>query len=83
MRVYAQDVQTVFEVSDQGIGIPPGEAAALFTSFHRASNVGAIPGTGLGLVIVKQSVDLHGGSIAVSANVGKGSCFTVRLGRAN
>ncbi len=83
MTVYAQDVQTVFEVCDQGIGIPPGEADALFTSFHRASNVGAIPGTGLGLAITKQSVDLHGGSIAVCSNAGKGSCFTVRLGQTN
>lgn len=79
MAVCIQDTQTVFDISDQGIGIPPGEANALFTSFHRASNVGSIPGTGLGLAIVKQSVDLHGGSIAVSSNVGKGSCFTVRL----
>ncbi len=80
MRVHAQDAHTVFEISDQGIGIPPGEADYLFTSFHRASNVGAIPGTGLGLAIVKQSVDLHGGSISVKSTTGQGSCFTVRLG---
>ncbi len=83
MRVHAQGAHTVFEISDQGIGIPPGEENALFNSFHRASNVGAIPGTGLGLAIVKQSVDLHGGSISVVSATGQGSCFTVRLGPAD
>jgi signal transduction histidine kinase len=81
MRVYTLDAQTVFDISDRGIGIPLGEANALFTSFHRASNVGAIPGTGLGLAIVKQSVDVHGGSIFVTSTPGQGSCFTVRLGQ--
>lgn len=80
MKVYAQGAQTVFEVRDQGIGIPADEVADLFESFQRASNVGAIQGTGLGLAIVKQSVELHGGTIEVASRVGHGTCFTVRLG---
>ena len=83
LRVYdAQDGEqerTVFEVQDQGIGIPADELHHLFDSFHRASNVGAIAGTGLGLSIVKKSVELHGGTIAVRSTVGEGSCFTVSL----
>jgi len=79
LRVYAQGTQTVFEVSDEGIGIPPSETGTLFESFHRASNVGSIQGTGLGLAIVRQSVELHGGRIEVTSQEGKGSCFTVRL----
>jgi PAS domain S-box-containing protein len=78
--IHAQGPQAVFEVSDQGIGIPPEEIEDLFESFQRASNVGNIQGTGLGLAIVKQSVDLHGGSITVKGRVGGGSRFTVRLG---
>lgn len=71
--------QVVFEVSDQGIGIPPEEIPHLFGSFHRASNVGAIQGTGLGLAIVKNAVDTHGGSIDVRSTVGEGTMFSVRL----
>lgn len=80
MKVYAQGTQTVFEVRDQGIGIPADEVDDLFESFQRASNVGAIQGTGLGLAIVKQSVELHGGMIEVASRLGRGTRFTVRLG---
>jgi diguanylate cyclase (GGDEF)-like protein/PAS domain S-box-containing protein len=71
--------QYVLTVADQGIGIPTDELPHLFSSFHRASNVGDIKGTGLGLAIVKQAVDLHGGHITVQSQAGQGSCFTVRL----
>nr|WP_295784369.1 7TM diverse intracellular signaling domain-containing protein [Rhodoferax sp.] len=79
LKVCAQGTQTVFEVSDQGIGIPHDEIEDLFESFHRASNVGDIQGTGLGLAIVKQAVDLHGGTVQVHSTVGQGTRFTVRL----
>ena len=69
----------VFQVIDQGIGIPEADRARLFEAFHRCSNVGEIPGTGLGLVIVKRCVDLHGGSLDIDSEVGKGTTFTVRL----
>jgi len=73
------DDRVTFQVSDQGIGIPPEEQGRLFEAFHRASNAGHIPGTGLGLAIVKRAVDLHGGAIAVSSQVGKGTTFTVTI----
>jgi len=78
-EVRREEGEMVFEVSDQGIGIPAEEVGHLFGSFHRASNVGAIEGTGLGLAIVKHAVEKHGGRIAVSSEFGKGSRFTVRL----
>ncbi len=78
-RIYQQAGDTVFEVSDQGIGIPGDEIGHLFESFHRSSNVGNIQGTGLGLAIVKNAVDLHGGHIEVQSEQGKGTRFTVRL----
>ncbi len=74
-----QGERVVFEVSDQGIGIPADEIPDLFGSFHRASNVGDIPGTGLGLAIVKNAVELHGGQITVVSQPGQGSCFTVLI----
>lgn len=78
-RVARVATQYVFEVSDQGIGIPPEEIPHLFESFHRASNVGDIQGTGLGLAIVKNAVDLHGGDISVTSAPGQGTCFTIRI----
>jgi signal transduction histidine kinase len=68
-----------FVVSDQGIGIPVAEQAHLFSSFHRASNVGDIKGTGLGLAIVKNAVEMHGGTIAVNSEPGAGTTLTIRL----
>ena len=71
--------QATFRVQDFGIGVPVEEQDRLFDSFHRAGNVGSIPGTGLGLPIVKRSVDLHGGTILVESKVGIGTTFTVVL----
>ncbi len=78
-RVCPEGANTVFEVSDSGIGIPSDEIAHLFESFHRSSNVGNIQGTGLGLAIVKNAVDLHGGSIEVFSVQGQGTRFRVTL----
>src|SRR6478672_1158363 len=69
----------IFEIQDQGIGIPPEDQKQLFELFHRAQNVGNIPGTGLGLAIVKKSIDLQGGKITVKSEVGVGTQFTIFL----
>jgi signal transduction histidine kinase len=73
------DGDAVFRVLDHGIGIPAADAARLFTAFHRCANVGEAPGTGLGLLIVKRCVDLHGGDISFESREGRGTTFTVRL----
>lgn len=72
---------TIIRVTDRGIGIPPGDLERLFDAFHRAVNVGTIPGTGLGLTIVKRAVDAHDGTIEVSSQLQQGSTFTIRLPR--
>lgn len=74
-----QSHQAIFRVQDFGIGIPVEDQQNLFESFHRADNVGSIPGTGLGLPIVKRSVDLHRGTITVESLIDRGSTFTVTL----
>lgn len=69
-------------VVDEGLGIPAAELPRLFQRFHRVDTAAhsEIPGTGLGLYIVKQLVDLHGGSIAAESDgPGRGSRFTVEL----
>jgi PAS domain S-box-containing protein len=70
-----------FSVIDTGIGIAQAELDKLFqpfvqidSSLNRQHN-----GTGLGLALVLRLVELHGGQITVSSEVGKGSCFTVRI----
>ncbi len=69
----------VFKIQDDGIGIPREDQKRLFEAFHRGHNVGDIPGTGLGLVIVKRCVGLHSGTIDVASEVGNGTTFIVRL----
>ena len=68
-------------VTDTGMGIPPGEHQAIFNEFHQVSitTKGVKEGTGLGLAITKRLVELHGGSIRVESEPGKGSRFTVML----
>ncbi|MBK8073036.1 MAG: PAS domain S-box protein [Ramlibacter sp.] len=78
--IAAEGTRTRFEVHDQGMGIPPLEIPHLFESFHRASNVGEIQGTGLGLVIARKSVELHGGQVTVRSAPGEGTCFAFTLG---
>lgn len=74
-----QPQQVSFKVQDFGIGIPQEAQQQLFESFHRADNVGSIPGTGLGLPIIKRSVDLHGGKISVDSKVNRGTTFTITI----
>jgi signal transduction histidine kinase len=76
---YCNEEEVIFEVKDEGIGIPTEDQGRLFESFHRAKNVGNIPGTGLGLAIVRNSVDLHGGRIIVESEAGVGTTFKVIL----
>ncbi|PSB24459.1 PAS domain-containing sensor histidine kinase [Chlorogloea sp. CCALA 695] len=71
--------EVIFQIQDEGIGIPNIDQAQLFNSFQRGSNVGTISGTGLGLAIVKKSVDLHGGQIWVESEVNIGTAFIVTL----
>src|SRR5262249_10565642 len=69
----------VCNIRDQGIGIPEADREWLFNAFHCGHNVSDRPGTGLGLVIVKRCVDLHGGNIKVESKLGEGTTVTVRL----
>lgn len=76
-----EDETAIFQIQDQGIGIPQEDQQHLFESFYRASNVSNIAGTGLGLAIVKKAVDLHGGEITFDSEVGVGTTFTVTIRR--
>lgn len=73
------DGRVNFEIKDQGIGIPVEDQEQIFELFHRARNVGHIPGAGLGLAIVEKAVKLHGGEITVNSEVGVGTTFKITL----
>ena len=79
ITVTYQHDKVIIYVQDQGIGIPAIDLAHLFAPFHRAANVGTIAGTGLGLTIVKESVELHGGQIRVDSVVDVGTRFTLAI----
>ena len=67
-------------VSDEGIGISDADRARIFDRFARGANVaGRISGSGVGLAIVRQVVEQHGGSVDVASVEGRGSTFTMRL----
>jgi signal transduction histidine kinase len=75
----ADRVWALVSVQDHGVGIPPEDLTHIFDRFYRAANVGAIPGSGLGLAASRQIVEQHGGSLSARSEVGHGSTFLVRL----
>ena len=66
-------------VRDFGLGIPSADLPHIFESFHRGSNVSTIQGTGLGLQITRQFVEMHRGTIALQSEEGKGTTVTINL----
>ncbi len=75
----AEGESLLLSIADRGIGIPQSDLPRLFESFHRGTNVGNIQGTGIGLHIVRECVELHRGSIEVQSQPGQGATFRVRL----
>nr|WP_017714374.1 GAF domain-containing hybrid sensor histidine kinase/response regulator [Prochlorothrix hollandica] len=81
VRVWREQELWVMQVEDTGIGIPEEQQPLLFQKFQQLEHyrVREHGGTGLGLALTKQFVDLHGGNIKVESEVGVGSIFTVWL----
>ncbi|MCC6465066.1 MAG: PAS domain-containing protein [Planctomycetes bacterium] len=81
VRAEVEDGRLVIAVKDSGLGIAPEHHDKIWEKFYRvdASYTSEIEGTGLGLVIVKRIVELHGGEVFVQSEVGKGSTFGLRI----
>jgi two-component system phosphate regulon sensor histidine kinase PhoR len=81
VRVSVDSGSPVLTVEDQGPGIPKGEREKIFQRFYQVdrSRSKIRPGSGLGLAIVKHILQLHGASIEVGGEVGRGSVFRVRF----
>jgi len=67
----------LFQFEDNGIGITQKDIASIFQRFFRSSQVTDIPGTGLGLPIAKELIELHNGEVYVESEYGKGTIFYV------
>lgn len=67
------------EVRDHGIGMRPEEMARVFERFYRADSTGKIPGTGLGMSIVREIIEIHGGEVTVESQLGVGTTVTLWL----
>ncbi|MGH2956530.1 MAG: sensor histidine kinase, partial [Solirubrobacterales bacterium] len=81
VRMRADDLTAVIEVADTGVGIPAKDHDRLFDRLYRASSATEehVPGTGLGLTIVKAIVEAHDGTIEVESEEHQGSTFRVEL----
>jgi len=75
-HVDPENKKVVLDIADTGNGMPPDVRDSLFTNRARSTKAG---GTGLGVKIVKDVVDAHGGIISVDSEEGKGTTFTIHL----
>ncbi len=84
-RIRAERVRTsgkdeiAISVDDRGTGIDPGDAPHVFEPFYRGRNAAGVPGSGLGLTIVKQSLEMMGGRVSLRSDRGGGCSFTIYL----
>ncbi len=69
----------MLKIIDKGIGIPESDLPYLFNTFYRAKNTDGIPGTGLGLVIVKTFIEKNKGKIYLESKINKGTTATIQL----
>ncbi len=81
VRGFAENGFAVIAVQDFGIGLDPKEKARVFERFYRGGNelTRSVKGTGLGLTLVKQIVEGHGGHVEAESEPGRGSTFYIRL----
>jgi signal transduction histidine kinase len=77
LRTYQKDGFVFFAISDNGTGIPESLKPHLFEPFIRGKNSDQISGTGLGLTIVKEIVEVYDGKIDVESEEGEGTTFTI------
>ncbi len=78
-RYDASRQRVVIEIQDQGIGMSPEHVARVFERFFRADPSGNIPGTGLGMSLVKEIIDLHLGEVHITSTLGQGTTVHIEV----
>ncbi len=81
VSVVAEQLDGAIEIHivDQGIGMSPDQVEAMFDRFYRADKSGAIPGSGLGMSLVKEIVNIHGWEVIVDSQLDVGTSVTIRV----
>ena len=79
MELTEKNGSIIFTIADNGCGIAEEDCKHIFDKFYQSDSSRKDEGSGLGLALVKQLIDLYGGSISVKSVLGKGTCFTVIL----
>src|SRR5690606_8573165 len=79
IEITQDDFITVFQIRDEGVGIPETDQKNIFNRYFRAENVLTVQGTGIGLNIVKSHIENLGGSISFTSKQNLGSIFTITL----
>ena len=77
ITIRSEETKNTIEIIDNGIGIPENKIQDIFKAFTRAHSASKYEGSGVGLATCKKIMDLHSGTIFVSSEVGKGSCFSL------
>lgn len=79
LRAFEDNANVVVEVADTGTGIPESELSQIWDELYRGQGARGLPGSGLGLALVRAVVERHGGTVSVRSREGQGTVFTVRL----
>ncbi|MCA9893058.1 MAG: HAMP domain-containing histidine kinase [Anaerolineae bacterium] len=79
LTAYMDDEELVIEVRDTGRGIPPHDIPHVWEDLYRSSDVHGIPGSGVGLAMVKGIIEQHDGSVDIDSTYGAGTIVTLRL----
>ncbi|MFH1726959.1 MAG: HAMP domain-containing sensor histidine kinase [Pseudomonadota bacterium] len=82
IKAYKNEAYIFIVFKDHGIGISEREKAKVFNSFYRVlqeGDMGVVPGSGIGLYLVKQHIETHGGTVLLESEKGKGTTVTLKL----
>jgi two-component system OmpR family sensor kinase len=79
IRAFEDGARVVIEVADTGSGIPESEVLHIWDELYRGQGARGVPGSGLGLALVRAIAERHGGQVSLRSRSGEGSVFSLRL----